>query len=151
MGLKYKAGYYPQFYSAADELKFYGHLGDVVKGRYREEPLLLVQVMADNARGFWVRGRTARATALNTVPVLPFLALALWGAIAAWRQSLPVGPILLLIAALYAAHVPILGQARYHVPLIPLLAILACIPLRSVIGDVSPDPSAHPPRASRAR
>lgn len=144
-GLKFKEGYYPQFYSVADELKFYGHLGDIVKARYREQPSLLLQVVADNARGFWVQGRTAKATALNMALVLPLLALALWGAIAAWRQSLQVGPIVLFIAAFYAAHVAILGQARYHVPLIPLLVILACVPLRPFIGDLSGEQSAAQP------
>jgi len=48
-----------------------------------------------------------------------------------------VGPILLFVGTFYAVHLPILGQARYHVPLIPFLAVLACIPLRSLIADSS--------------
>jgi 4-amino-4-deoxy-L-arabinose transferase-like glycosyltransferase len=136
MNLKFKPGYYPQFYTVGDEVKFYRHLGDIVKGQYAEQPSLLLHVMADNARGFWVQGRTAKATALNMALVLPFLALTIWGAIAAWRRSLMVGPIVLFIATFFAAHLAILGQARYHVPLIPLLALLASITLRPMIGDV---------------
>ena len=137
MGLKFKPGYYPQFYTVSDEVKFYGHLGDIVKRRYAEHPSLLLNAIAFNSRGFWIQGRTAKATTLNTILVLPFLVMVIWGAYAGWRQSLMVGPILIFIGTFFAAHVAILGQARYHVPLIPLLAILACIPLRSVIGDVS--------------
>ena len=96
-----------------------------------------MDVLVFNARGFWVQGRTAKATTLNTILVLPFLVIVIWGIYVGWRQSLMIVPILLFLGAFYAAHVAILGQARYHVPLIPLLAILACIPLRSMIGDVS--------------
>ena len=137
MKIPYKPGYYPQFYNIADEVNFYRHLGDIAKKRYLEEPSLLLRVMATNAIGFWINGRTTKATVLNSIIGLPLLALAIWGAYIGWRRSLPVGPIVLFIVAFYLAHLPILGQARYHVPLIPLLAILACIPLRSVIGDVS--------------
>ena len=137
MGLRFKPGYYPQFYTISDEVKFYRHLGDIVKRRYLEQPSLLLDVIGFNARGFWVQGRTAKATTLNMILVLPFLALAIWGAYAGWRQSLRVGPILLFVGAFFLAHVAIIGQARYHVPIIPLLAVLACIPLRLVIGDAS--------------
>jgi 4-amino-4-deoxy-L-arabinose transferase-like glycosyltransferase len=135
MGLKFKPGYFPQFYNISDELKFYGHLGDIVKRQYAEQPSLLLDAIEFNSRGFWVQGRTAKATTLNMILVLPFLALAIWGTYAGWRQSLTVGPILLFVGSFFAAHVAIIGQARYHVPLIPLLAILACIPLRPLIGD----------------
>lgn len=138
-GLRFKPGYYPQFYSIADEVRFYGQLGDIVKQRYVDQPALLLEAIGVNARGFWIQGRTAKATALNMVLVLPLLAMAIWGAYAGWRQRLTVGPILLFIGTFFAAHIGILGQARYHVPLIPFLAILACIPLRRWIGDVADD------------
>ena len=137
MGLKFKPGFFPLFYSISDEIKYYDHLGDIVKSRFVEQPSLLLDVIGFNSIGFWVQGRTAKATALNTILVLPFLVLAIWGAYAGWRQSLMVGPILLFIGAFYVPHLPTIGMARYHVPLIPLLAILACIPLRYVIGDVT--------------
>jgi 4-amino-4-deoxy-L-arabinose transferase-like glycosyltransferase len=136
MGLRFKPGYYPQFYTISDEVKFYSHLGDIVKRRYMEQPSLLLDVIGFNSRGFWVQGRTAKATTLNMILVLPFLALAIWGMYVGWRQHLMVGPILLFVGTFFAAHVAILGQARYHMPLIPLIAILACIPMRPVIGDV---------------
>jgi 4-amino-4-deoxy-L-arabinose transferase-like glycosyltransferase len=138
MGLRFKHGYYPQFYNIADEMKFYSHLGDLVKERYFREPSLLLRVIAFNARGFWVQGRTVKATTLNTILVLPFLALGVWGAYFAWRRSLMIGPMVLFIGTFFAAHVAILGQARYHVPLIPLLAVLACIPLLSVTKITNP-------------
>jgi len=136
MGIKFKRGFYPQFYDVSEEIRYYDHLGDIVKKRYMEQPALLLDVIGFNAIAFWIQGRTEKATILNTILVLPLLALALWGAYTGWRQSLMVGPILLFIVAFVAAHLPIIGAARYQVPLIPLLAILACIPLRAVIGDV---------------
>jgi hypothetical protein len=86
-----------------------------------------------NAKGFWIQGRTRKATALNMVVVLPFLGLVAIGTYAGWRRRLPILPIVLFVGAFYAAHVPILGQARYHVPLIPLLAILFCLVLQPVV------------------
>ena len=67
MGLKFKPGYYPQFYSVDDEYRFYRHLGEVVRLEYREHPTTFMRVLADNATGFWVRGRTQKATMLNSI------------------------------------------------------------------------------------
>jgi 4-amino-4-deoxy-L-arabinose transferase-like glycosyltransferase len=133
MGRRFKAGYYPQFYTIGDELEFYTKLGPIVREKYRENPATFLKVLAFNAKGFWIQGRTRKATALNMVVVLPFLGLVAIGTVAGWRRRLPILPILLFVGAFYAAHVPILGQARYHVPLIPLLAILFCLVLQPVV------------------
>lgn len=126
-GLRHRSGYYVQFYSIADEVAFYRSLGEKVRQAYRDDPSLFAKVMADNAAGFWIRGRSARATALNMVLVLPFLAFAIAGAWIARRRGLLVLPIVFMVIAFYAAHVPILGQARYHVPLIPMLGVLVSL------------------------
>ena len=137
MGLKFKPGFFSQFHSISDEVTYYSRPGDIVKKRYVEEPSLLLDVIGFNSLAFWIQGRTAKATTLNMLLALPLLAVAIWGVCAGWRQSLLVGPILLCGVTFFAAHVAILRQARYNMPLIPLLAVLACIPLRRVIGDVS--------------
>jgi hypothetical protein len=129
MGLKFKAGYYPQFYDVNDEFRFYKRLGEMVRETYRDSPGTFFKVLADNAAGFWVRGRTMKATMLNTILVVPFLVVAVIGAVTGLRRRLPVLPIVLFIGAFVAAHLTILGQARYHVPLIPLLAILFSLAL----------------------
>jgi 4-amino-4-deoxy-L-arabinose transferase-like glycosyltransferase len=130
MGLRFKPGYYPQFYTISDEVRFYGHLADLVTERYLDRPGVLLEAIVFNSRGFWIQGRTARATMLNAVLVVPLLALAVWGVISGMRRGLQVVPALLFIVSFFLAHVAILGQARYHVPLVPILAILACIPLQ---------------------
>jgi 4-amino-4-deoxy-L-arabinose transferase-like glycosyltransferase len=124
MNLRFKPGYYPQFYSVADESRYYRYLGTVVRQHYREDPAFLLKVLAYNAKGFWIGARTAKATVFNMVLVLPVLAMSAVGAWLGWRRRLPVLPIVVFIGAFYLPHLPILGQARYHVPLIPLLAIL---------------------------
>jgi hypothetical protein len=133
MGLRFRPGYYPQFYNISDEVRFYGHLADLVKAEYRENPALVLKAVLFNARGFWVQGRTAKATTLNMILVLPFLAMAVWGVYICWRRLFPIGPIFLFVLSFFAAHLAIIGQARYHVPLIPMLAVLACIPLLGLI------------------
>ena len=129
MGLPHRPGYYTQFYSIADEVKFYSRLGEIVRQKYREEPGAFRAALFENATGFWVRGRTAKATLLNMVLVLPFLALTIAGTFIGWKYSRPVLPLALMIGAYYAVHIPILGQARYHIPLIPVMAVLLVLVL----------------------
>lgn len=129
MGLPHRPGYYTQFYKIADEVKFYGHLGEIVRQKYREEPGAFRTALFENATGFWIRGRSAMATQLNMVLVLPFLALTIAGVFIGWRYARPVLPLALMICAYYVVHVPILGQARYHVPLIPVMAVLLVLVL----------------------
>jgi 4-amino-4-deoxy-L-arabinose transferase-like glycosyltransferase len=127
MSIPHRSGYYPLFYSVSDEVRFYRLLGQMVLERYREDPGLILRVAGDNAVGFWVRGRTMKATTLNAVLVLPVLALSLLGAVSGLRRGLHLAPLLLFALAFYLAHVPLQGQARYHVPLIPILSILVSL------------------------
>jgi len=136
MGLEFKQGFFPLFYRSSDEVRYYGHLGDITRQKYAEEPALLIDTIGYNFRGFWVQGRTRRATTLNTIIVLPLLTAALWGVFVGWRQSQLVRLLVLFISAFVAAHLLFVGVARYHVPLIPLLAVLACAPLRSILEHV---------------
>ena len=139
MGLQFKPGYYPQFYNIADETRFYSHLGDIVKQTYVEHPDVLMKALIYNGRGFWIQGRTVKATQQNTLLVLPILALAILGGYLGWRQSLKfVVPMLIFIVAYYAAHLAIEGQARYQVPIIPLLAILIVIPF-GLLSSAAPN------------
>jgi hypothetical protein len=60
---------------------------------------------------------------------VPYLLLAMAGLVMAVRNGPfdAVVPMLLLIAYIVAVSVVVLAQARYSVPLIPFLSILACI------------------------
>lgn len=67
---------------------------------------------------------------------LPFLLLAIVGAVLCMRNHrfILIAPMLLLIIYSIGVSVPILAQARYSVPLIPYLSILAC----ASIGVIQP-------------
>ena len=68
---------------------------------------------------------------MNLVVQLPYLVLAILGTVLSVRNNRIrlVAPLALLIIYYVAVYVPILAQARYSVPLIPFLSILACLPL----------------------
>ena len=123
MGLRYKPEFFPAFYTTEDEVRYYAHLGEIGMQEYRHAPRLLAEAVAYNGYAFWFQGRTARATALNVVVTAPFLLLAVAGLVIGWRRGLELAPLVLFGLAFYVAHLPIIAVARYHVPLIPLLAV----------------------------
>jgi hypothetical protein len=133
MGLRVKHDFFPQFYSAKDELRFYRALGDKAKAEYWRSPLLLVRAGLYNLWSFWFQGKTNRATILNMILTIPFLILVTIGSLAAFRRELSIGLLLIFVAAFVAAHLPVIAVARYYIPLVPLLAIPAALPVASVI------------------
>ncbi|MCZ6873769.1 MAG: glycosyltransferase family 39 protein [bacterium] len=130
-GLLFRQGFIPYFYSSEDEVEFGAYLWKRVRDEYQESPSLLVRCSLLNLYRFWFGGRTKLSTGLNIGVQLPFLILAITGLYLCIRngQARRVGPMILFIAYYVAVHLPILGLARYSVPLIPFLAFLACIPL----------------------
>ncbi|MCK5241997.1 glycosyltransferase family 39 protein [bacterium] len=133
-GYSFRKGYYQWFYSTDDEVEFNTYLLKRVINEYKESPLLLLKCLAFNFYNFWCAGKNWWATLLNMIVQLPFLLLAMAGAYLSVRngQAKSVGPIILFIAYYVLVYVPILAQARYSVPLIPFLSILACIVLSAV-------------------
>lgn len=131
LGYPFKEGYYQYFYSATDELKFSNYLLGRVAGDYRRSPKLFLRVLLTNVVYFWVGGKTGNSVRLNLAVQLPFLILAGIGISLSARnaQLKVIAPMILLIVYSMAISVPILAQARYSVPLIPYLAILACVPV----------------------
>jgi hypothetical protein len=69
-----------------------------------------------------------KATIFNAILTLPLLMVAAFGMYRAIQLRLHVWPMLLLTGTVIAMHLPILGVARHHVPLIPFLLILATVP-----------------------
>lgn len=127
-------GYYQTFYRTGDELSFSKVLlGRVIAG-YKQHPALFAEVVGRNLFNFWFAGKTQPATLANCVVQLPYLLLAVGGLIVGIRRRLGgiVIPIGLYIGYIVAIYVPILAQARYSVPLIPLLSILSAILLLSL-------------------
>jgi 4-amino-4-deoxy-L-arabinose transferase-like glycosyltransferase len=133
MGLHVRRGFFPQFYSAKDEVLYYQALGEKVKREYQKSPYLLLRVISHNLWGFWFQGRTDQATALNMFLTIPFLFLFTIGSYVAMRRKLGVGPLLLVVGTFIATHLPIIGLARYYIPLVPLLSIPAALPIAMVI------------------
>ena len=136
LGYRFKEGYYQCFYSSADELEFSNYLLRRVADDYRSSPGLFVRVVFANIVYFWVGGKTLNSTRMNFVIQLPLLILAIVGILLSVRsgQLRIVSPMVLLIAYSIAVTLPILAQARYSVPMIPYLAILAFIPVLAIQG-----------------
>ena len=134
LSLKVKPGFFPQFYTPADELRFYRELRRRGLQEYRDNPTLILKAVTHNALGFWFQGRTPKATLLNVVLTLPLLLLMLIGVYQALRDPSrdrrSTSVILIVgLVALMLPHLLIIALARYHVPVLPLMAIFAAIPL----------------------
>jgi 4-amino-4-deoxy-L-arabinose transferase-like glycosyltransferase len=123
--------YYQDFYSTADEIRFSNFLLKRVMGEYEQSPALFMRCVCSNLFNLWFRGKTWESTMINILVQLPYLILALVGIGLAIRNRQLAGaaPILLLLIYMIAVYVPILAQARYSVPLIPFVSLLACTTL----------------------
>ena len=141
MGLAFKEGFFLQFYSPNDEIDFYAELGRRARNELLSSPKLALQTILHNFVGFWIQGRTPRTTFMNVLLVLPFLAVSLIGFIIARRQGLPVAPVVLLMGTFIAPHLPILGVARYHVPMVPFLAVFVAVAFSAAAARLWPKPS----------
>jgi hypothetical protein len=126
-----KEGYYQTFYKSEDEVRFSNYLLGRVITEYRRSPVLLARCLGQNAFNFWFAGKTWMATAVNVVVQLPFLIFAFIGFAGSLKtkQFAVVGPLVLLMGYIVIVHTPILAQARYSIPLVPLLSILASLGL----------------------
>jgi hypothetical protein len=131
LGYKFRGGYYQHFYRTDDELRFNQHLLATVRNHYRSHPFLAAKCTALNSLHFWFAGRNWTATGLNVLLQLPLLVLAVIGVrvVKKERGWNGVAPTLLPVLYLFVIHAPVLAQARYSVPLIPLLVVYACIGL----------------------
>ena len=112
--------------------------GMAVKQQYLDSPALLVKNTNLNFLRFWYQGRTPKSTILNTLLVTPCLVLVCIGLYRGFRANLTLLPIVYFSAIFIAGHLPILTTARYHVTLVPLLALLAVLtwlPRSDAAGD----------------
>jgi hypothetical protein len=126
-GYQFKDGYYQYFYSSNDELTFSQFLFKRVVTEYKKSPLLFVKVVGINLFNFWCGGRTWKSVAMDAAVQFPLLILAIVGVVLAVkcgefeRIAIPS----LMIVYIIGISVPILALARYSVPVIPFVAILA--------------------------
>jgi hypothetical protein len=130
-GYHFKNMYYQLFYDPHDELRFNHFLSSWVLAQYAHSPVLLVRCAGENAFNFWFRGKDRSATLANVAVQLPYLILGLLGIVlvAGTADLLTLGPLVLLLGYSFAIYLPILAQARYSIPLVPVLAIGAAIAL----------------------
>ena len=126
----YKRKYLKHFYTPNDELKFDNYLFKDVVHQYQSSPLFFVKSAALNFVGFWFKGRTTNSTILNMIVTLPLLVLFIFGLREAYMSKIDVVPMVLFIGAFLIPHLLTLGLSRYHVPIIPLLIIVAVLPLQ---------------------
>jgi hypothetical protein len=137
LGKPFKDGYYQMFYSTNDEVEFSSYLLKRVVAAYQKSPILLAKCTGYNLFNFWFGGKTWKSTSINLVVQLPYLILAIVGTVLSLRRGKlrTIAPLALIILYIVAVHVPILSQARYSVPLIPFLCILACLTLAKRTED----------------
>jgi len=130
-GYHFQAGYQQFFYDARDEVEFNSSLGDEVTRAYLRSPATFVKCASENLFNFWFAGKYPAATRLNICVQLPYLILALLGIVMGYRTADRSARAMLLLFVVYtvAVYAPIHAQARYSIPLVPILAIFGAIPL----------------------
>ena len=121
-GFNFKEGFFPYFYSTKDEVKFDKMMFKLVIEEYKKDPIFLLKCCMLNFFRFWFGGDNS-AVYLNAVLTIPFLLLTLMGVFKGYRQNIKIGPIVLFIISYIMPHLPLLAEARFHVPLVPLLSI----------------------------
>lgn len=131
-GFHFEDTFFPRFFSAEDEVEYSRDLTKRVMDYYLAHPKIFLQCASLNLVNFWIAGRNPAVSALDALVQIPYLLLALVGAV--WLGRRPGGlihvtPILLLVAYHMAIHSVTIAQARYSVALIPLLAMLGAQPL----------------------
>jgi hypothetical protein len=131
LGYPFRDVYYQTFYRTGDEIRFSSFLLGRVVGVYKQSPGLFVDFVGHNLINIWIAGKTKMATRANLLVQMPYLILAGIGAAIGFKNHMSriVGPIVLLVGYVISVYIPILAQARYSVPLIPFLSILATIAL----------------------
>lgn len=136
LGYPFKRGFFQYFYSTKDEANFSHFLFERTIHRYEKSPLLLAKVVGYNLYRFWCGGQTYggatwTSTILDSVLDLPLLALAIIGFVLSVKdgRASETAPLALTVAYLTAVTVPILAEARYSLPVVPFLSVLACIAL----------------------
>jgi 4-amino-4-deoxy-L-arabinose transferase-like glycosyltransferase len=129
--------YYQTFYSPADEVSFSSALSRQVVDVYRSDPLLCLKCVSSNMIYFWSAGKTEQSTVANMIVQLPYLILGVAGVVVSVRNRhfKLIGIPVLFIFYFLCVHAPILAQARYSMPLIPFISILAGIALESARRD----------------
>lgn len=124
---KENPGYYRYFYLPEDEVSFNSKLLSEVEQEYLAHPGLFLQCSAQNLIKFWIAGKTWISTLLNFVVQIPLIIGAIFAVIIAYRERRlkNVMPLVLFIFYYLTIHVVLHAQARYSIPILPLLFVLS--------------------------
>lgn len=135
LGYRFTGDYYQYFYDPHDEVNFNSELSRQVKAQYLRSPQVFAKCATENLVSFWFAGKTATSTALNVCVQLPYLLLGIAGLVLGFRQADRAVAACLLLFVIYseAVYAPIHAQARYSVPMVPILALFAAIPLARLL------------------
>jgi hypothetical protein len=134
-GYRFEDNFFPFFFSAKDEVEFNRDLTKRVVDYYLSNPTVFLQCASSNLLNFWIAGKKPGVSALNALLQIPYLLLALWGAVWLVRKAGGVAyvtPIALIVVYHMAISSVSMAQARYTVPLVPLLAVLGAEPLKEL-------------------
>jgi competence protein ComGC len=142
-GYHFVEGYYQFFFDPHDEVKFNRELNQQVVQQYVHSPATFAKCASENVFNFWFTGKNTKATLINMVIQLPYMLLALVGVFMVYRSAdrTLLGPMVLFIGYSVAVYAPIHAQARYSVPLVPILAMLAAVPIARLVGRFISDRS----------
>lgn len=137
-GYKFQGDYYQLFYDPHDEVKFNSFLGAQVVQQYIQSPATFVKCASANVFNFWFQGKNRSTTMANIAIQSFYLILALVGIFLGFREVHKPTLWLMLLFVLYtmAVYVPIHAQARYSIPIMPILSILAAISICKFLGHV---------------
>lgn len=135
-GYRFKPDWIQLFFDPHDEVKFNSWLASEVVDQHVKSPSVFIKCSTENVLNFWFRGKTLSVTIVNICIQTPFLALALIGIVVGLRQMYKPTFGLLMLYILYtmAVYVPVLAEARYSMPLVPILAIFAAIPVGRLVA-----------------
>jgi hypothetical protein len=127
--------YHQDFFDSKDELRFNSLLQDRVVDSYVHSPLLFLKCASENVVNFWVTGKNALATTVAVCVQVPYLLLAFAGLVLGLRHGQRGTLLALITFVIYTMAVcaPIHAEARYSVPLVPILSLFAAIALSRLI------------------
>jgi 4-amino-4-deoxy-L-arabinose transferase-like glycosyltransferase len=134
-GYRFKGDYYQFFYDPHDEVKFNEFVGAQVVHQYLQSPAVFVKCASENVFNFWFQGKNRSATMVNMAIQSVYFILAVAGTVLGFRQmhKPTLWLLLLFVAYTMAVYAPIHAQARYSIPIMPILSILASIAICQVV------------------
>jgi hypothetical protein len=111
------------FYTIEDEIKYNDILLSHTVNKYIDKPFLFIKHCAVNILRFWFQGATPKVTLVNAIITIPLLALSIFGSVVGYKKKLLIIPLWMAVLSVYLVHIPLIAQIRFHIPLIPFLAI----------------------------